>query len=60
MIIEKTKKSNDLATKLNALKSSFSGQTLSIANVNQARVDSISVAPPITAWNWSKSFENAN
>ncbi|MEI8704697.1 darobactin family peptide antibiotic [Pseudoalteromonas sp. B62] len=56
MIIEKERVS--ISEKLSALKSSFSEQTLNIKSVDQSRVDSISLAPPITAWNWSKSFEN--
>lgn len=57
MIVETPKEKVSISDKLEALKSSFSDQTLNIANVDQARVDSISIAPPITAWNWSKSFE---
>ncbi|MCF2834566.1 darobactin family peptide antibiotic, partial [Pseudoalteromonas sp. DL2-H6] len=57
MIVEAPKKKISVAEKLDALKASFSDQTLNIANVDQSRVDSIAIAPPITAWNWSKSFE---
>ncbi|CAK2852009.1 TPA: darobactin family peptide antibiotic [Vibrio vulnificus] len=54
IIVEKEKVS--ISEKLDALMSSFSEMNLELRKFDQEKVNSINIAPPITAWNWSKSF----
>lgn len=51
-IVEKV----SVSEKLDALMSSFSEMNLELIKFDQEQVKSINNAPPITAWNWSKSF----
>lgn len=52
IVVEKV----SISEKLDALMSSFPEMNIKLREFDQEKVNSINIAPPITAWNWSKSF----